>query len=181
MFLDISFCSSLDQAAPYQCEKMPKPVNVSLTIPDGLKTSDTSIRRTFYLIRVDGGDAAIIADGALDELSGYITDSGLYMIGYKDTSLEGIKSGGKGGAGYTYAEAEAGPEPGSVLESVPESVSELKLDVPEVVMEPHMILPPELVEDEGGFPLAAVATGASAAAACGAYGLRRLLRIITKL
>lgn len=177
MFLDISFYGSLDQAAPSQCEKMPKPVNVMLTIPDGLKTSDTSIRRTFYLVRVDGGDAAIIADGTLDELSGYITDSGIYMIGYKDTSLEGIKSGGKGGAGYTYAEAEAGSEP----ESVPESVSGLKLDVPEVVIEPHMILPPELVEDEGVFPLAAVATGASAAAACGAYGLRRLLRIITKL
>lgn len=161
-FLEISFYKSLDLAAPSKFDKTPKPVNLKLMIPDYLKNSDASIRRTFYLIRVDNGEATIISDGTGDALSGYITDSGLYMIGFKDTDLEGILSGStRGNDSYEYAAAaEPAQEPG--------------INAPEILAEPPMFFPPELFEAGAGFPIAAVAA-ASAATIGGAVGIRYLL------
>lgn len=173
VFFEISFYDSLDRSALSQFGKLPNSVNIVLTIPDSLKTTDTSIRRTYYLIRVYNGEATIIASGTLEELSGYITESGLYMIGYKDTDLSGILSGSTGGSGtgfvFTDADAaaagtEAAPETGFMLRA------------PEITS-PAMITPPEQRETGAGFPGSLAAAGVAAAAG-GAYGIRRLLRVL---
>ena len=163
IFLNVEFCKSINQEDLVAVSKLSKPVNITITIPNELKTKKDNIRRTFYLIRIDNGEATVVADGKYDEISGYITEPGLYMIGYKDTRVEGIYSGSPGIVSYAYA----AEEPEAIPAAEPASAVQAPVYGPFYEqVEPD-------AENEEGFPVGAVAAGVVAAGA--AYAAWKLL------
>ncbi len=158
IFFNVSLYKSLKMEKPVLVASSPKPVNIRITIPDYLKSTKPNIRRTFYLIRVDNGSASMIADSTGDTLSGYITYSGLYMIGYKDTVISSGSSSSGGIVVSAYA-ADALPVPEEAV-PVPEAVKQEE-------SEPFISIQ-EVQEDQSDSRALAIAGTAAVAAAAGA-------------
>ena len=165
IFFNAFFYKSLKLERPAPEAKTSKPVNIRITIPDYLKSTNSNVMRTFYLIKVHDGDASMLADSTGDTLSGYITESGLYLIGFKDTDLTGIMSSASGNT-YSYASYEE-PEP---------VIVPALIDLPD----PNPVISAvEVFPEETSVPASAAAVAAGAAAVVGgAFALRRLLPVL---
>ena len=156
IFFNAHFYKSLKNEKPAPEAKTPKPVNIKITIPEYLKSTKRNIRRTFYLIKVHDGDASMIADSSGDTLSAYITETGLYMIGYKDTAV----SSGDSTSGGIVIPAYAADDLPVPEEEVPEAVIQDE-------SEPFISIQ-EVQEEESNSRALAIAGTAAVAAAAGA-------------
>ena len=114
-WIDISLHKQVGDAPETAIHKTSVPVSFSIEVPERLRNTDSSVTRTFYLLRAHNGEQTVIASTTGTTLQGSSDVFSSYLLAYKDTPKEQFIIIWLNGDGTeldrkTYSEGEAEPK-----------------------------------------------------------------------
>ena len=114
-WIDISLHKQVGDATETEIHQTAVPVSFSIEVPERLRNTDSSVTRTFYLLRAHNGEQTVIASTTGTTLQGSSNVFSSYLLAYKDTPKEQFIIIWLNGDGTeldrkTYSEGEAEPK-----------------------------------------------------------------------
>ncbi len=83
MYLDISLWKQVGTART-AVTSTPSEISLTLTIPESLRNTDSSVTRTFYMLKIHDGVVSVIGTGTGTTLTGTTDEFSTYVLAYKD-------------------------------------------------------------------------------------------------